>query len=191
MKTIVSIPHHEYPATVRELVEEKLQNLAKYYERIESLRAVLSREAEEHRVELVATVGQGVTLVVDSRGDLFESSLAQTDGATDHPSQATVSREAVQHPLPPSDDSFRLLRDIFPGHNLRPLGPPTETACSTRGEKLGVGSRVVPNPVTGILPGRRCDMLVTASGQLPPGQGPMPCLRNQVKKNQSSGRLEL
>ena len=71
MKTIVSIPHHEYPAAVRDLVERKLQQIAKYYERIESLRAVLTREADDHRVELVATVGHGVTLVVDCRENLL------------------------------------------------------------------------------------------------------------------------
>jgi len=78
MQTIVSIPHHEYPAAVRDLVEERLQHLLKYYERIVSLRAVLSREAEEHRVELVATVGHGVTLVVDSREDSLETALSDS-----------------------------------------------------------------------------------------------------------------
>ncbi len=75
MKTIVSIPHHEYPARVREAVEEKLHHLLKYYERIVTLRAVLARENEEHRVELVAGVGRGVTLVVESRQDLLESAV--------------------------------------------------------------------------------------------------------------------
>lgn len=78
MQTIVSIPHHEYPATVREYVEEKLQNLLKYYERIVSIRAVLTREADVHRVELVATVGHGVTLVVDSREDLLETAISDS-----------------------------------------------------------------------------------------------------------------
>jgi len=78
MQTIVSIPHQEYPATVRDLVEEKLQHLLKFNERIVSLRAVLTREADEHRVELVATVGHGVTLVVDSRGATLETSLADS-----------------------------------------------------------------------------------------------------------------
>ena len=78
MQTIVSIPHHEYPAAVRDLVEGKLQHLLKYYERIVSLRAVLSREAGDHRVELVATVGHGVTLVVDSREDSLETALSDS-----------------------------------------------------------------------------------------------------------------
>jgi len=75
MKTFVSIPHHEYPATVREHVEEKLQHLAKFYDRIVSIRAVLERRGEEHRVELVTNVGHGVTLVVDSRGPLLNAAL--------------------------------------------------------------------------------------------------------------------
>jgi putative sigma-54 modulation protein len=75
MKTIVSIPHHEYPARVREHVESRLQGLVKFYERIVSLRAVLSREGEQHRVELVAHVGHGVTLVVESRRDQLEAAV--------------------------------------------------------------------------------------------------------------------
>ena len=70
MKTLVSIPHHEYHSQVREHVEEKLQHLARFFDRIISMRALLERQAEEHRVELVANVGQGVTLVVDARGDV-------------------------------------------------------------------------------------------------------------------------
>lgn len=69
MKTLISIPHHEYPAHVREHVESKLQHLAHYFERIVSVRALLERQAEVHRVELVVNVGHGVTLVVDARGD--------------------------------------------------------------------------------------------------------------------------
>jgi ribosomal subunit interface protein len=80
MKTIVSIPHHEYPALVRDLVEAKLQHLAKYYNRIVSLRAVLERENEAHRIELVVNVGHGVTLVVDSRGPLLEATLDEALG---------------------------------------------------------------------------------------------------------------
>lgn len=78
MQTIVSIPHHEYPAAVRKLVEEKLQHLLRYYERIVSLRAVLTREADVHRVELVATVGHGVTLVVDSGADSLDTALSES-----------------------------------------------------------------------------------------------------------------
>lgn len=75
MKTLVSIPHHEYPARVREHVESKLQHLAHYFERIVSVRALLERQAEVHRVELVVNVGHGVTLVVDARGDGHEATL--------------------------------------------------------------------------------------------------------------------
>ena len=78
MQTIVSIPHNEYPAAVRNHVEEKLQHLLRYYERIVSLRAVLSRQGEKHCVELVATVGHGVTLVVESREASLETSLSDS-----------------------------------------------------------------------------------------------------------------
>jgi ribosomal subunit interface protein len=75
MKTLVSIPHHEYPARVREHVEDKLQHLARFFARIVSMRALLERQGEEHRVELVANVGQGITLVVDARGEALEAAL--------------------------------------------------------------------------------------------------------------------
>ena len=75
MKTLVSIPHHEYPAGVREQVEARLQHLAHYFERIVSVRALLERQAGQHRVEIVVHVGHGVTLVVDARGSGHEAAL--------------------------------------------------------------------------------------------------------------------
>jgi ribosomal subunit interface protein len=75
MKTEVAILHHEYPATIRDLVVDKLQNLVKYYEGTVSIRAVLDRQHDEHRVELVANVRRGVVLVVDARADNITSAL--------------------------------------------------------------------------------------------------------------------
>lgn len=73
MKTEVSILHREYPAHVRDDVATKLQNLTRFFERTVSMRALLERQREQHRVELVANVGHGVVLVVDAR----ESSIGQ------------------------------------------------------------------------------------------------------------------
>jgi ribosomal subunit interface protein len=75
MKTIVTIPHHEYPARVREFVERKLQALLKYYDRIVSLRALCERQSDVHRVEIVANVGHHATLVVDARADLLDAAV--------------------------------------------------------------------------------------------------------------------
>jgi ribosomal subunit interface protein len=75
MKTLVSIPHHEYPTSTRDQVEAKLQHLARFYDRIVSIRAMLERQADAHRVELITNVGHGVTLVVDARGDALEATL--------------------------------------------------------------------------------------------------------------------
>jgi ribosomal subunit interface protein len=75
MKTFVSIPHHEYPTHVKDAVETKLQELLKFYERIVSLRAVLERQGETHRVEIVATLGHHATLVVDAREDMLDRAL--------------------------------------------------------------------------------------------------------------------
>jgi ribosomal subunit interface protein len=80
MKTQVSILHHDYPARVRETVEEKLQHLLKFYERVVSIRALLERQNEHHRVEIVANVGRGTVLVADLTADSFSTAL---DGAVD------------------------------------------------------------------------------------------------------------
>ena len=78
MKTEVAILHHEYPPQIREYVEDKLQHLAKYYERTVSLRATLDRQHDDHRAELVANVGRGVTLVVDARADSIRAALDES-----------------------------------------------------------------------------------------------------------------
>lgn len=75
MKTEVAILHHEYPTTIRDYVEEKLGQLVKYYERTVSVRALLERQNEEHRAELVASVGRGVVLVVDARSSSIRAAL--------------------------------------------------------------------------------------------------------------------
>ena len=75
MRTEVAILHHEYPSDIREHVEEKLQHLDKYYERTVSMRALLEKQHDEHRVELIANVRKGVRLVVDARGETFQGTL--------------------------------------------------------------------------------------------------------------------
>ena len=75
MNTEVAIHHNEYPATVREAVEDKIQGLAKYFDRIISVRAFLERQNEVHRAELVANVGRVVVLVVDSRSATIGEAL--------------------------------------------------------------------------------------------------------------------
>ncbi len=75
MKTQVSVARRAYPNSVRESVQAKLQLLAKYFERIESLRAVLEREREDHRVELIVHVGHGATLVVESKAASMDAAL--------------------------------------------------------------------------------------------------------------------
>lgn len=80
METRVAILHHDYPPRVRERVEVKLQALEKFFDRTITMRALLERQNEDHRVELVANVGNGSVLVVDSRDKAFGSAL---DEATD------------------------------------------------------------------------------------------------------------
>jgi ribosomal subunit interface protein len=77
MQAQVSILHHDYPARAREQVEQKLQHLVKFYDRIVSMRALLERQHEEHRVEIVAHVARGAVLVVDARSTAFSSALEE------------------------------------------------------------------------------------------------------------------
>ena len=75
MKTEVAILHHEYPPSIRDHVVAKLQHLFRFFEGTVSLRAVLDRQHDEHRVELVANVRRGVVLVVDARADSISAAL--------------------------------------------------------------------------------------------------------------------
>lgn len=77
MQAQVSILHHDYPSRVREVVEQKLQHLVRFYDRIVSMRCLLERQNEEHRIEIVANVGRGAVLVVDARGTAFSSALEE------------------------------------------------------------------------------------------------------------------
>ena len=75
MKTEVAILHHEYPASIRDHVVTKLQHLVRFFEGTVSVRAVLERQHDDHRVELIVNVRRGVVLVVDARADSITSAL--------------------------------------------------------------------------------------------------------------------
>ncbi|MEM7307718.1 MAG: HPF/RaiA family ribosome-associated protein [Planctomycetota bacterium] len=75
MKTEVAILHHEYPNVIREHVATKLQNLVRFYDGTVSVRAVLERQGDDHRAELIAAVRRGVTLVVDARAASIKQAL--------------------------------------------------------------------------------------------------------------------
>jgi ribosomal subunit interface protein len=77
MKAEVLILHHEYPARIRDHVVAKLQHLVRFFEGTISLRAVLERQHDMHRVEVVANVRRGVVLVVDARADRVIAALDQ------------------------------------------------------------------------------------------------------------------
>lgn len=75
MKTEVAILHNEYPTRIRDQVVTKLQHLVKFFDGIVSVRAVLERQRDDHRVELLANVRRGVVLVVDARRDTISAAL--------------------------------------------------------------------------------------------------------------------
>ena len=85
MKTEVSILHHDYPTRVRDTVEERLQGLLKFFDRVISIRALLERQNEDHRVEIVVNAGKGAVLVADVKADAFSSALDEAlDRMTRH-----------------------------------------------------------------------------------------------------------
>ena len=75
MKTEVSILHNDYPARVRETVEAKMENLTKFCSWVVSMRALLERQNEDHRVEIVANAGHGTVLVADAKATQFNFAL--------------------------------------------------------------------------------------------------------------------
>ena len=78
MRTHVSILHHDYPADLRERVKGKLEALGRFNEHITSMTARLEREGDGHRVELVAQIAHGPTLVADVCRDVFSGALEES-----------------------------------------------------------------------------------------------------------------
>ena len=75
MRTHVSILHHDYPAQLRERVEDKLAALGRFNEHITTMTARLGREGDGHRVEIVAQIAHGPTLVADVCTGVFTGAL--------------------------------------------------------------------------------------------------------------------
>lgn len=75
MKTHVSSHHGDYSAGMRNLVEEKIGELVRFYNRATSMEARLERDADTHRVELICTVPHGPVLVADARADGIRGAL--------------------------------------------------------------------------------------------------------------------
>jgi ribosomal subunit interface protein len=79
MQTHVSILHRDYPARVRGIVEQRLSDLGRYYDRIVTVSARLERSSRQSgarcRVELVANVGHGNVLVASVHRDGLRSAL--------------------------------------------------------------------------------------------------------------------
>ncbi|MBM3978018.1 MAG: ribosome-associated translation inhibitor RaiA [Planctomycetes bacterium] len=79
MKLQVAILHHQhFPEHVREHIEAKLQHLARYFGRTESLQARLERQRDTYRIELVANLPRGVVLVVEGRAQTMDAALDES-----------------------------------------------------------------------------------------------------------------
>ena len=75
MKTHVSSHHGDYTSGIRNLVEEKISELGRFYNRATSMEARLEREADSHRVEIICTVPHGPVLVADARAEGLRGAL--------------------------------------------------------------------------------------------------------------------
>lgn len=80
MQTHVSILHRDYPARVRGIVEQRLGDLPRYFDRIVTVTARLERSSRSHHIELVANVGRGNVLVADVRRDGLRVALDDAVG---------------------------------------------------------------------------------------------------------------
>ena len=77
MRTHVSILHHDYPGDLRDRVDQKLEALGRFNDQITSMTARLKREGDGHRVEIVAQISHGPTLVADVYRDVFSGALEE------------------------------------------------------------------------------------------------------------------
>jgi ribosome-associated translation inhibitor RaiA len=75
MRTEVSILHDGYPASARELVDGKLQDLFRFCSDKVSMSARLDRVKDIHRIEIVANVPHGPVLVVGANADRYRDAL--------------------------------------------------------------------------------------------------------------------
>ncbi len=91
MITEVAVLHNEYPDRTRVHVADKLEKLSRFFEGLISVRAILERQHDDHRVELVASVRKGVVLVVDSRA---ESMTVALDEAIDRMARVLSEHKA-------------------------------------------------------------------------------------------------
>ena len=66
MKKDVALLHNAYPSSLRDYVEQRLDGLGRFNERMTAVRAVLDHQHNDHRVELVASIGGSGPLVVEA-----------------------------------------------------------------------------------------------------------------------------
>ncbi|MFT4543225.1 MAG: ribosomal subunit interface protein [Planctomycetota bacterium] len=71
----VSVLHHDYPTRIHDLVERKLIGLERFNDRLISVRAVLEKVRDTHRVEIIAKVGHGSVMVAQASTGTFMASL--------------------------------------------------------------------------------------------------------------------
>ncbi len=78
MNTDVAILHHDYPSELRSQVDDRLQGLKKFFDRMVSVSARLEKQGNGHRVELVAHVGHGGVLVSDVTEETLKGALGES-----------------------------------------------------------------------------------------------------------------
>jgi len=69
MNIEVSMLSKEYKTDLRTFVEEKVSGLVKFNDRLNSIRAVLDQQHDDHMVELVAKVDGVDPMVIEQKGE--------------------------------------------------------------------------------------------------------------------------
>ena len=67
MNKEVALLHSAYPSSLRGYVEQRLDGLSKFNERMTGIHAVFQHQHNEHSVELVASIGGSAPLVVETK----------------------------------------------------------------------------------------------------------------------------
>jgi len=68
VKIVVKARHMDATDSIREYVESKAGKLARFYDHVHTIEVTLDMEADQPRVEMVATASRKMTFVASHRG---------------------------------------------------------------------------------------------------------------------------
>jgi ribosome hibernation promoting factor len=104
----VEARHMEITDAMRQYVESKLDKLPRFYDSIQTIEAILDREADEAVVEIVVSASRKHTFVAKHRGDEFYGCVDQcvdkvTEQIRRHKDRLRGRRGAPPHGQPAAE----------------------------------------------------------------------------------------